>query len=330
VRALADVIGPTVYVRLAARGLAAFERAPELERLLAHASPPVPSVDWRQDAYHVIAGGAAAPAVAAAALCGALGLVRGRWVCMASPVHLVAGMTNVTLSAGGVLQLDPAESAALAADFNRVFDDPGIRLVAAPMGLLCVFDRLCEVSTRDPLDVVGHDVFGLQPAGPDATRLRRLMSEMELWLFEHAVNRARAAQRAPVITGLWLWGGGAMLTQLPAVQGWTAGADPLFAAFGTVTEFPRERAAAARAGVWVCADAPGAGDWHEVAPRWLAPLSAALRAGDIARVTLSVTDRRVNVERRIGWRFWRGLKPWWEAFGLAPPEWRKDAAGGDA
>jgi hypothetical protein len=316
--------GPTVYVRLAARGLGTLERAPELERLLAQASAPVSSTAWREDAYRVIAAGANAPPVAAAALCGSLGVVPGRWVCMASPVHLVAGMSNVTLPADGVLEVGLAESAALATDFNRVFDDPAIRLLAAPVGLLCVFDRLLEVGTHDPIEGVGRDVFGLQPAGPDAPRLRRLMSEMELWLFEHAVNRARAARGDAVITGLWLWGGGEMLNSLPAVQGWTAGADPLFAAFGAVAEFPRERAAAARAGVWVCGDPPGAGAWHEVEARWLAPLSAALRAGDIARVTLSVADRVVSVERSIGWRFWRRAKPWWEAFGLAPAEDRLD------
>ncbi len=329
-RAGADLNGATVYVRLAGRGFGTLGRAPELERLLAQASAPVSSTAWREDAYRVIAAGATAPPVAAAALCASLGVVPGRWVCMASPVHLVAGMSNVTLPPDGVLEVGRDESAALAADFNREFDDPAIRLLAAPVGLLCVFDRLLEVITHDPIEGVGRDVFGLQPAGPDAPRLRRLMSEMELWLFEHAVNRARAARGEAVITGLWLWGGGAMLTALPMVHGWTAGADPLFAAFGTLTEFPRERATAARAGVWVCGDPPGAAAWHAVEPRWLAPLSAALRAGDIERVRLSVADRVVSVERRIGWRFWRRAKPWWEAFGLAPPEARPDEARQDA
>ena len=33
------------------------------------------------------------------------------------------------------------------------------------------------------------------PRGPDAVRVRRLMSEMEMWLFDHAVNESRRAAR---------------------------------------------------------------------------------------------------------------------------------------
>jgi len=283
--------------------------------------------DWRAAAFRVIAGAAATPPVAAAALRGALGVVPGRWVCMASPVHLVAGMTSITLSAAGLLQLEPAAAAALAEDFNRVFEDSGARLLAAPDAtLLCVLDQMLEVDTLDPCEVVGRDVFALQPAGRDAPRLRRLMSEMELWLFEHAVNRARSSLGRAPVTGLWLWGGGAMLRALPAVEGWTAGTDPLFAAFGTQPEFPHERPAAARGGVLVCDALPGSAAWREVESRWLTPLSAALRAGDVERVTLSVADRRVSVDARMNWRFWRRMKPWWESFGLDKPEWRDEHA----
>jgi hypothetical protein len=293
--------------------------APALDRLLMHASAPATSTDWRRDAFGVIAGAAAVPPVAAAALLAADGGALGPWVCMASPVHLVAGMSNVTLDPGGVLTLDDGEAAALATDFNRVFADAGVQLVVGRAAvLLCVFDRVLRVSTHEPADVVGRDVFECQPLGADASPLRRVMSEMELWLFEHAVNRARAARGRAVITGLWLWGGGEALPALPEVQGFTSGTDPLFAAYGNAAELPGS--AALGAGVLVCDVPPGAATWGEIEQRWLTPLSLALGSGALERLTVSVQQRLVHVERGSTWRFWRRPKPWWQSLGLTGDE----------
>jgi hypothetical protein len=295
-------------------------RAPELEKLLVHASVPAAALDWRRDAFAVIGDPGAAPPVAAAALhASPEGALAGPWVCIAGPVHLVAGMTDVSLPDDGVLRLQPAESAALAIDFNGVFGGSGARLsVGRNAVLLCVFDRVLDVTTHDPLEVIGGDVFGLQPVGADAARLRRLMSEMELWLFEHAVNRARGAQGRTVITGLWLWGGGETVAALPPVHGWTAGTDPLFAAFGDAPKFPR--GSAIRSGVLVCDAVPGSLGWPEVEQRWLEPLAAALRAGEIERLTVSMGGRAVRILKGGGWRFWRRPRPWWESFALAGDE----------
>jgi hypothetical protein len=168
------------------------------------------------------------------------------------------------------------------------------------------------VSTHDPESVAGHDVFAFQPTGPAAPALRRLMSEMEMWLFDHEVNLARASEAQPPITGLWLWGGGSSDERLPAVQGFTAGADPFFAAFGGERQFPH----AAGAGVVVCAEQPGAGDWLEVEQRWLAPAAAALRAGRITCLKLSAAGRCFSVGRGGYLRFWRRARPWWESYGI--------------
>jgi len=300
-----------VYVRLVASGAGARQRAPALERLLAAASTAVASTDWRQEAFGIIAPGVKAPGVGAAALGPAPADSTGTWVCIASPVHLVAGMSDVTLSEGGLLRLDPAESAALAADFNEMFRDSGARLVVGRAAvLLCVFDRALQVGTHEVAEVLGREVFACQPTGRDAPRLRRLMSEMELWLFEHAVNRVRATRGSPPITGLWLWGGAAPLSALPAVRGWTAGTDPLFSAYGDIAQFPRG------AGVLVCDVAPGSAQWSAVERQWLAPMSAALRAGELDRVILSAGDRRLVVLKGRHWRFWRRSRPWWESFAL--------------
>jgi hypothetical protein len=231
----------------------------------------------------------------------------------------------------GLVELRPDEAGALASDFNQTFADAGLRLwVARSAVLVCVFHGALEVTTHDPEAVAGHDLFEFQPAGPDAPRLRRLMSEIEMWLFDHPLNRARTAAGRQPVTGLWLWGGGATIPApavaagpaapavpaaharplLPTVRGWTAGHDPLFAAFGEATRFPTE----AGPGVVVCTDQPGSAAWADVEQRWLAPAAVALHAGRISRLDLSAGERRFSVGRGPNLRFWRRPRPWWESF----------------
>ncbi len=301
---------PTVYIRFPTRDAQGLRRAPLLERLIARSVPFEPVADWRTEAFRAIAEQPEGPpAVGAAALYGAYGAVPAAWVCMATPVHLIAGMSDVRLGEQGIVALSAEEAGTLAADFERVFGTSGARLLGGPSGdFLCVLDRRLDVGTHDPEGLDG-DVFPFQPVGSDAPALRRLMSEMEMWLFDHPINRARAARFALPVTGLWLWGGGAALADLPRVQGWTAGADPLFGAFGARASYPEDAAA----GVLVCKQGPGSGGWPQVERHWLAPAMVALRTGRITRLELSAGARRWAVTRLSAMHFWRRPQPWWEA-----------------
>lgn len=302
-----------VYIRFTAHGSDALQRSPLLERLAARAASAVPVANWRAEAFHAVAPeGTPMPPIAAAALRAApRASGPGAWVCVATPVHLSAGMSSVTLPQDGILDLEPSEADTLAADFNRVFGGAGMRMTLGRAAvLLCVFDATLDVETHDPETVAGHDLFGFQPAGTDGPRLRRLMSEIEMWLFDHEVNRARVANSRPPVTGLWLWGGGNTRAAIPAVSGWTAGQDPFFAAFGSEQQWPQETGA----GVVVCAQQPGSRGWLEVEQRWLAPAAAALKSGRIKRLELSAADRRISVVAGPTLRFWRRPRPWWESF----------------
>ena len=253
------------------------------------------------------------PPVAAAALSAVSLDDAGKWVCLATPIELRAGMTNVVMPAAGIVQLSPGESAALAGDFNRVFGGAEVRMtVGRAATLLCIFDRALEAATVDPEAVAGGDVFAFQPAGIDAARLRRLASEIEMWLFEHEVNRRRAGVSLQPVTGLWLWGGGATIAAPPAVRGWTAGEDPFFAAFGDARRFSGD----AGSGVMVSREYPGSPAWNEVETHWLAPAVDALKRGGIQRLELSAGAKRWSLERHWNLRFWRRTQPWWESFDL--------------
>jgi hypothetical protein len=312
------------YFRFAVRDNSRL-RVPLLEQLLARADGWVPVADWRADAFRVIAPQAACmPAVAAAALCadraavhtgaaetGAAdaAAVSGAWVCVATPVHYVAEMTSVRLGWDGMLALSPAGAETLASDFNRVWKGSGIHLTASRSAqLFCIFDLTLDVTTRDPEDVLGRHIEEFLPTGADSGRLRQLISETEMWLFEHEANRARTALNLPAINGLWFWGGGAPVASLPIVEGWTAGDDLFFNAFGAA------RGERFSSGVIAAGCAPGSDQWQEAESRWLQPATDKLRADEIQRLQISAADRCYTVTARGLRRFWRTRKPWWESF----------------
>jgi hypothetical protein len=296
------------YFRFTHRGTGSRQRTRLLEQLLARADTPTAVTDWRADAFRLIAPRSASmPGVGAAALCAEQGLVDAASVFIATPVHYVAEMSNVRLAADGILSLSPPDADALAADFNRVWHDAGIRLVSgrSQTPLFCLTDRALDVATRDPEDVLDRHIENHLPSGADAPRLRQLMSEIEMWLFEHAVNRSRSAGAAPAVNGLWLWGGGSALASLPPVEGWAAGNDPFFNAFAGSRAVPAS-------GVIVIDAEPGTDAWRDVESRWLERSLEDLSSGRISRLDLSAGDRCFSVRGRWNWRPWRRRRPWWE------------------
>ena len=310
------------YFRFAVRDTSRL-RVPLLEQLLARADGWVTVTDWRADAFRVIAPQAACmPAVAAAALCADRAAVNSAsadtasadtgnaaWVCAATPVHYVAEMTSVRLGWDGMLALSPAGAETLASDFNRVWKGSGIRLTASRSAqLFCIFDLALDVMTRDPEDVLGRHIEEFLPTGPDSGRLRQLISETEMWLFEHEANRARTALKLPVINGLWFWGGGAPIASLPTVEGWTAGDDLFFNAFSAA------RDGKFSSGVISTGCGPGSAKWQEVESRWLQAAADKLRAREIQQLRISAADRCYTVTAGGLRRFWRRRKPWWESF----------------
>lgn len=298
------------YFRILARAPIEPRRSALLEQLLARADASRPVSDWRADAFRIIAPQAVLPAIAPAALRADGGAADAAWACLATPVHYVAEMTSVRLSEDGILSMQPAAAATLAADFNRVWNGSGVRLLAGKSSsLYCIFDQLLNVTTRDPQDMLDRHIEEHLPTGADAPRLRQLMSELEMWLFEHGENSARAAAGLPRISGLWLWGGGAPLASLPSVQGWAAGDDVYFSALSA------QRSETSDSGVIVAAATPGSDEWHDIESRWLKPAAAQLRAGRLSRLEISAGDRCFSLTARAIRRFWRRSKPWWESFG---------------
>jgi hypothetical protein len=213
-----------------------------------------------------------------------------------------------------LLALSVAERAALIEDFNRTFAE-GAQLVAGRGELiLCAFDApetLPPPSATDPQTVLGEDIGAHLPQGRAGAPLRALMSEIEIWLHDHALNEARQERGAAPINGLWLWGGARAHETAPAVELWSHGEDPLFGAYE-----PRARYSSdARSGVVACSTVPGETGFAAFEREWLAPALSDLRAGRLEALELSIGPSSHRLGRFGSYRVWRTAQPWWNGLG---------------
>ncbi len=206
--------------------------------------------------------------------------------------HWQAGMSEVVLTDPAHLAVAAAESQALLAAVRPFFEEDDIHLFAtdAPGTWLAsgaVFDGLPTAA----LDrAIGQPLDAWLPMGENARTLRRLQNEMQMLLYNHPANDARAERRLPPINSLWFSGSGRAPAQAEA--GREADAAP------TVDD--RLRAAAlddhgeAWSAAWAALDAGPLADWL-----------ARARAGEPVALTLC-GDRAA---RR--WQGGRGLLQRW-------------------
>ena len=214
-------------------GAAALPRLPSLEVLLARAHREPLADDWRgwlarrlggpplapaslvARAWGVQAAGGAEQGGDGARLVGdepggdgarvAGASASGYW--LATPVHLVAGISRVMMHPAGLLHLGADEQQELVEQFAAQFGDSPWRLYTRGQRELLLGGPALSASGADPARFLCADPSAGLPRGADARALRRLGSELELWLHEHALNRARARRGQLPVTTLWLWGG---------------------------------------------------------------------------------------------------------------------------
>lgn len=203
-------------------------------------------------------------------------------VWMATPVHLVAGLTSLHLDRGSILRLDPADLVALAADFQRVFEGSEFQLQPLDSGDFLLFGpQISLAETLEPARSMGNSVADTQRAGSSDPALRRLGAEIEMWLHAHPINDARRRHGAFPITGLWLWGGGPVpadgpapvpappLAPAPALAPAQALAPALAPIYAAVSSPPTSPACRGCSDIAFGCDAYLAGLWHSTGKRVL-------------------------------------------------------------
>jgi hypothetical protein len=294
---------------------------PALSELIRIGEAGAPSADWRAGLLAELGGAALASWTPAQVAAQAIDLAPGSAVCLASPVHLVAGMNRVHLHEEGVLKLDPAQRAQLAGEFAAQFGEE-MRLHQAGEGWLLEAPWAAAADEGDPAAHRGAPLSRSPAATPPRRALRRAGAEIEMWLAGLAWNRQRERRGELPVNQLWLWGGGAVAQQglaatLPQFQVQSAAADSWasgLAALGGHALQPLPSGWESGEGLRLlsCADA-AASCWQDWERRWFAPALQDLRAGRITALGLRL-GRASWLVRRRPWRaLWRRSRPWWQA-----------------
>ena len=245
----------------------------------------------------------------------------GYW--LATPVHLLAGLDTLRLHPAGLLGTTLAEQRALGADFEQVFQGSGWALRVTQRRELLLEGPSAEgISCQDPARFLGRAVREGVPMGVGAAAVRRLMSELEMWLHEHPLNLRRIAAGEFSISGLWLWGGGAACSAqpraLPPLFGEDLAVEGLWQLAGSAIQpLPdkwsaiEDQSAAGAVVLVPVSSGTGPEALLQIERDWIAPLLVhALESGIAA--TLLCADKGFTLTGGARWRFWRREQPWWE------------------
>ena len=254
-------------------------------------------------------------------------------VWMATPVHLVAGLTSVHLDRRSILRLSTEDLAALAKEFRRVFHDSGFVLEPLDSGdFLLLGPQIPVAQTSEPARAMGNSIADALGAGDPA--LRRLGAEIEMWLHEHPVNDARRRRGEAPVTGLWLWGGGpspvpsdthpASAASSDIAFGSDAYLEGLWASIGKkvfplpqqltdVFGYPEVQRAVLVIEIgpmlhpnprWTFFDAVA-----QIDRAFIAPAIEALGAGKVERLVILANDHQLTLRARDRFKLWRRIPP---------------------
>jgi hypothetical protein len=301
--ALTDLIAPE------GDALDSLPRLPLAERLLSRAERRPAPADWRR--WLLGLAGLEPPAgdlPVARTLAAHHGhpLADGTSWLVATPVHLVAGLTRLQFHAHGALTLAPGVAQRLAERFAQDWRDPSLALVPAGALLLLRTAARYDVATADPAVYAGRDVREALPTGADAGRLERLMTELQMWLHgERPVSVEGLA-----VNALWLWGGGQVPLAGAATWPQSGSADAFLTAAAAVA--PGTLGAARFEHFSLAALARAGQAFADCDALWFAPLAAALRGGAVGGARIHAGAQEFVLRPAQRWRGWVRPRPWWE------------------
>jgi hypothetical protein len=234
----------------------------------------------------------------------------------ADPVRLLPSGDRLRLVPPAALRVDAAHARALVRACNEHLAAEGHRLEAPhPHRWYLRPSRPLQVATFAPALVAGRDILGFMPEGPDATLVKRLMTELQMIL-----HRDGGAGDEPGVNSVWIWGAGRPPRPAPAVLPPLWSDEPyargIWRLTGNAVQ-PLPASAAhwlerAEAGGVAVLDAPASAGqaWLEALERdWCAPLLAAVAHGELAALDwVDGAETRTLTRGRLR-RFWRRRRP---------------------
>jgi hypothetical protein len=309
---------------------------PALEMLLARGrrteGPSGNLETWLGRAFGLNDAASGNPSVPAGALTAfAHGLDTGAhtWL-RADPVHLRADRDRVLLLPSRGFAVSSGEAEALAAALKPLLAGNFVLHTTRPDAWCLRVEEqgIADASASPPVDLAGADIDPHLPP----KRWHRLLTELQMALYDHPANTAREQRGEPAINSVWLWGAGTLPSAARGAWHSVSADDPVAIGLGRLAQM-RYRAPGAGAMEWL-ERAPedgrhlvvldgmrgvrALGDFTALAQRlrelesaWFAPLLAALKSRRIGMLTIHVPEAGASFEAARGdlGRFWRWPRP---------------------
>lgn len=131
------------------------------------------------------------------------------WIAAADPVFLEARLDHVVLHKLDEADLGDAEVAGIFAHLQERLAEDGDEGFSSVGTFGYVHRRRpMEVAQASPAVAQGNFPEDFLPTGEQAKAHDRLQSEVQMCLYDSAVNQRRAVGGKPPVTALWMWGGG--------------------------------------------------------------------------------------------------------------------------
>jgi len=126
----------------------------------------------------------------------------------AAPVHLVLQRDSFSLAAPVPLPLESDEINALTIELNKHFAADRCQFFWHEKQWFLQLDTNPNIQTHAPEAALNENISAFLPTGAGAIKWASFTNEIQMLLFEHAVNQVREAKSLPIINSIWCYGGG--------------------------------------------------------------------------------------------------------------------------
>lgn len=322
------------------QGVADFPVTPTLDRLFASAQRrKIPAAIYERALTELFTN-AEPPPWAALSFWADTGQRPNQPLLRADPLHVQAGTHHHILFDQARLDLDREESAALVASLNEALQPEQMRLMALTPGRWYLeLPAPLSILTLPLSTGLAMGAPPWSPTGPDAPRLKRLLTEIQMLLHEHPINQTRERLGQLPVNSLWLWGEG------PLPDGWQrsfaaiVGSAPLAQGLARAVGLPvlstwdeclldGHSDGGSGALLWLIEDLLRPALWQDpeawltaltALEQRLTPLLAALQRGRLDRLTLLTLNGAAY--RLARWRSrlpWPRSRPFMQSIGPSP------------
>jgi 2,3-bisphosphoglycerate-independent phosphoglycerate mutase len=125
-------------------------------------------------------------------------------------VHLEIQGPRVLMGDYSAGHITTNEASVLIKDLNDVFGTEAIHFFqgVSYRHIMIWKDGVSEMNTTPPHDILDRDIAEYMPSDKGSERLTKLMSDSQILLNGHPVNKARIAKGLKPANSIWLWGQG--------------------------------------------------------------------------------------------------------------------------